>query len=210
MIRRQALQPLRQGKERCALTSQDNLLVRVEKLERQNRRMKRIGCGIFIVVGAVLLMGQTHQPAIPVAVTARAFVLVDQNGSTRARLSTLPSGPILVLYDAKGNPRMILDGREPSPGLTIATASGEPELSLDINPSNGAELALFSPVHKGGTLLLNVAADGPTAELDDANGFETTIGVTDLIAQMTGETSKTSAASIKLFGKGKTVLWSAP
>ena len=65
--------------------------------------------------------------------------------------------------------------------------SGGPGLNLD--DANGNPKAT-----------LGVSSDGPGLDLYDANGFEAEIGVTDLITPATGETHKTSAASIALFG----------
>jgi hypothetical protein len=55
-------------------------------------------------------------------------------------------------------------------------------------------------------------AEGAEAHLTvhDPNGFETILGNIDLVTERTGETHKTSAASLVLFGKGNKVLWQAP
>ena len=55
-----------------------------------------------------------------------------------------------------------------------------------------------------------MSSGGPVLVLDDASGFATEIGVTDLVTPATGETHETSAASVVLLGKDKKVLWSAP
>jgi len=47
-------------------------------------------------------------------------------------------------------------------------------------------------------------------KLSDSQGYQTAIGSTDLSTPRTGETHKTSAASVVLIGKDKRVLWSAP
>lgn len=52
--------------------------------------------------------------------------------------------------------------------------------------------------------------DGASLGAGDGEGFEATLGSTDLLTPSTGETHKTSAASLVLFGKDKKVLWSAP
>jgi hypothetical protein len=46
--------------------------------------------------------------------------------------------------------------------------------------------------------------------VEDADGFAATLGVTDLVTPRTGETHKTSAASLVLFNKDKNVIWKAP
>jgi len=53
-------------------------------------------------------------------------------------------------------------------------------------------------------------SDTPTLSISDSKGFETIIGSTDLVTPSTGETHKTSAASVVLFDKDKNVIWQAP
>jgi hypothetical protein len=52
--------------------------------------------------------------------------------------------------------------------------------------------------------------DGDALRLSDPQGFSASFGVTDLITPSTGETHKTSAASLVLFDKKKSVIWKAP
>ena len=49
-----------------------------------------------------------------------------------------------------------------------------------------------------------------TFELYDKAGFKTMVGTTDLLTPQTGESHRTSAASLVMFGKDDKVLWSAP
>lgn len=192
------------------LTSQDNLLARVEQLERQNRRMKLIGLGSLVVAASILLMGQAKQTPLLNEVKAKSFTLMDSNGRTRARLfMSSRAVPIFALYDSAENPRVVMDASL-GPGLTIFDANRNVRMNLDVSPSNGPELLLSDETKQGNEMLFNVSSDGPSVALDDVNGFETDIGVSNLVSPTTGETSKTSAASIKLFGKDKKVLWSAP
>jgi hypothetical protein len=49
----------------------------------------------------------------------------------------------------------------------------------------------------------------PTIELEDEQGFQTIIGRTDLEAVKTGESRKTSAASMVIIDKEGKVIWKA-
>lgn len=190
------------------MASQDSLLARVEKLERQNRRMKLIGFGSLIVAGAILLMGQA-QPVRPGAITGTSFTLLDAQGRTRATLALYKGAPQLALFDADEKTRVTLkvspDGQ---PGLALVDANENLRAGLAL-VANGPILALAGANEKAATLL-EVSADGPQLNLSDVNGFQANIGVMNLETPTTGETHKTSAASIVLLGKDKTVLWSAP
>ncbi len=46
--------------------------------------------------------------------------------------------------------------------------------------------------------------------VSDDQGFSATMGAEELVTPHTGETHKTSAASLVLFDKNKNVLWKAP
>jgi hypothetical protein len=46
--------------------------------------------------------------------------------------------------------------------------------------------------------------------ISDDQGFAATLGVKDLVTPRTGETHKTSAASLVMFDKAKNVIWKAP
>lgn len=58
-----------------------------------------------------------------------------------------------------------------------------------------------------------LSASGPSSpsiEVADSEGYATEIGVTGRTYPTTGETQKSSAASLVLLGKDQSVLWSAP
>ncbi len=50
----------------------------------------------------------------------------------------------------------------------------------------------------------------PVLQITDEAGFRSLVGSVDLETTPTGQTHKTSAASLVLFGKDGKVLWSAP
>lgn len=203
---------------------------RLAKLERQNRRMKLSAIASLVIVGAVMLTGQTSRQSTPSELRARSFILVDaqgrqraildlkkdepglalldENGNVRALLSLVPEGPILDLIGTDGKSAARVDSLLNQPGLVLLDANRNVRAGLTMNPLGpGLDIADASG---GLRASLEAGSNGPALALFDANGYETQVGVTDLITPMTGETHKTSAASIVLFGKDKKVLWSAP
>ena len=180
---------------------------RLGKLERQNRRMKLAGLGAVVIAGAFALMGQAGR-VHPSTITATGFVLVDAQGRERAKLEMYKGVPMLILYDAKGKPRAGLGVFSDGPKLGLYDANGKVRAALAAF-SDGPGLGLYDAKGKLSAMLA-ASPDGPWLELTGANGFEADIGVTGLVTPATGETHKTSAASIVLFGKGKKVLWQAP
>ena len=85
-----------------------DLTTRIEKLERQNRRMRLgvIALGLVVIVALLFdARPAITQPSSAAFGTlkAHAFLLTDQSGETRASLSFAPWGqPMLVFRDAAG------------------------------------------------------------------------------------------------------------
>src|SRR5580692_3942464 len=92
------------------------LEIRIERLEAQNRWFKRGALTLLVAMVSVSLLGQTKQakkaapktPAAPAAaatpdqIEAHSFVLKDTNGKVRAELSMTGTGPGLKLRDESG------------------------------------------------------------------------------------------------------------
>jgi hypothetical protein len=112
----------------------NTLARRLDRVERENRRMKKAGVVALVVIVAVVLMGQgikkTAPPGKPGKIVgAEQFIVHDARGGVRAELGTLPNGTVrLVLYD-RGNPgetRVILSaGPESSPALSFSDKTGK-------------------------------------------------------------------------------------
>lgn len=236
-------------------TELKNILARLGRVERENRRLRQGGLGVLVLAGVVLLMGQAHPNR---TIEAEKFVLKDASGRIRARLEMeLVDRPTLTLLDARGFPLVSLAAGE-NPLLTLCKGHCEKQAQLVIskdlvglalyeggegwNPMAGEQgklnglragfgvikgipgLNLFGTnlneqasldLEKGPRLLLSspdgmLSFEKTSFELSDMQGFRTMIGSTELETPRTGETHKTSAASIVLFGKDGKALWSAP
>lgn len=78
-----------------------DLQQRVERLERENRILKRAALsGVGLALLAALL-GQAAPPQAA-AVTTRKLAIVDEQGHERAVLGMVEGGPQLSLLDSKG------------------------------------------------------------------------------------------------------------
>jgi hypothetical protein len=130
------------------------------------------------------MMGQASHRVIE----AESFVLRDAAGIKRAELAMGQSDASLFFFDSKGQQSSRLS---------------DSFLWL-VNPEGRSKTEV-------GYVIVSTGPNGePAIVLRDGNGFSATLGVTDLVTQGTGEQRKTSAASLKLFGKGEKVIWSAP
>ena len=79
-----------------------DLAGRVVKLEQDNRRLKRAGVAVAALLVAVPLAGAMLPRQVPEVVTARAFRVLDEAGTVRARLDT--GG--LTVFDDDGSGRV--------------------------------------------------------------------------------------------------------
>ncbi len=112
-------------------------------------------------------------------------------------------GPEIVFLDANGKRRAGL-GMGADGGLFLNDSNSDVRAFLGLSKGTGS-LSFFDADGK-----MRVLLDERSLELSDKEGFETTIGTTDLLGLRTGETRRTSAASVVLFDKDKKVLWEAP
>jgi len=69
--------------------NEQSLVTRVNRLERENRRMKLAGMLMLVGVAAVIVMGQAKATKVAKVIEAERFVLRDENGRERAVLETL-------------------------------------------------------------------------------------------------------------------------
>jgi hypothetical protein len=198
---------------------------RLEKLERDNRRLKGIGIAALVLAAALGAIAATSP--VPEKITAHEFEVVDGNGRTRAILEAVnPSGTTLTFLDSIGRKRVILAGGTGRVGNTygylelgedaateqyvLTTAGGHGGVTL----SDGGLMMQAYPLSEGNgsVLLQGPGAGGPTLELTDSKGFTMDIGTAGTETPHTGATQQTSAASIIMFGNDKNhrVIWRAP
>jgi hypothetical protein len=184
----------------------ERLQNRISKLEDQNRRFRQLGGVGLIAVALLLVAGQGPSKK---TVEANEFVLRDTDGKARALLTVVEDNADLILYDAMDRGRMEL--KVDSTGgasLNMFNAQGMPVAAL-----SGGDAAVLNLGKTGGEeRLLATVAPGivPSFVLSDKDGFQTTIGGTDLVTPQTGTARKTSAASVVMSDKQNHVIWKAP
>jgi hypothetical protein len=134
----------------------DAVMLRLDRLERENRRWRRLALGSWLALAAVGLLGQSAAPpARPAGATrvieGERFVLTDAGGRIGATLGWEASNtPRLALHDPAGRPRAILSvGAGGAPGLTLLDPDGQtPRAALVVGPDGAPGLALFDPAGK--------------------------------------------------------------
>lgn len=202
----------------------DQIVSRIERLEKQNSRLKRGALACLVAIASLGLMGQAQRkstrppaptpapaPAMPKNIEAESFVLKDANGRVRAELSIGGTGPSFKFLDQGGSALVTLALNDSAPGgplLLLSDPQHRAGLSMSVLGGAGSQLTLTGEradiqAHIG------VTPDGTTLALSDQDGFTTNIG-NGVQPSKGGQIKKTSAASITLFNKDRKVLWTAP
>lgn len=94
---------------------------RLNRLEQENRRLRRVGAAGLLVLSALVLTAQTPPAYVSRVVEAERFVVRDAKGTTRAAIGLAPDGSAsLALYDRQGDSRAGLIVRpDGSPGVVF-------------------------------------------------------------------------------------------
>jgi hypothetical protein len=102
----------------------ESLSSRVEKLERENRWLRRGLLAALLSAAPLAVMAQVA-PAPPRPTEARQFTLLDSDNRTRASLEIVGNQPALVFYDGRGKTRVRLGlDKNGAPTLTAILPSG--------------------------------------------------------------------------------------
>ena len=197
------------------------LEVRIERLERQNRLFRRGALTCLIALVSVGLMGQTKHPrkaatapaapVMPEKIEAGSFIMKDSNGRVRAELSMAATGPAFKLLDESGTPLMTLslnDGSPQGPMMRFSDPQHNAGVSVSVLEGMGSQLSLVG-ARPDIQARMEVAPDGTSFEMSDADGFTTSIG-NGMQVLKGKQPKKTTAASVTLYGKDRKVLWSTP
>ncbi|HSY93157.1 MAG TPA: hypothetical protein VK812_17475 [Candidatus Binatus sp.] len=199
-------------------SQQDDILSRLDKLESENKVFRISAVLLVLSIVALLLLGASQ--AARRTVTASEFLLQDDQGHTRARLSVDSKDVALVFLGESGQKQMSLKGSNDQLGRGhAALALGEGAVSARYTLA-GTDKEDWATISDGGLFLAGkdttrivLSASGPTSpsiEVADSLGFASEIGVTSTTDSPTGKTHKSSAASLVLIGKDQSVLWTAP
>ncbi len=128
-------------------TSSEDLTARFDRLERQNRQLRRLCLGCLIGASLLTTLGARQVAKNgPKTVEAERFLLRDKQGRMRAILDMAPDrGPILAFYDEKGKNRIVLDmDQQGNPALNLFDERGNSRTALGVElPKRGVGLSVY-------------------------------------------------------------------
>lgn len=208
---------------------------RLDRLERENRHVKRVGVAALATITAVILTGQAAPPRAPKVVEADEFVLRDGKGAVRAMLGFRGGAPLLSFYDEEQTLRVGL-GFTPAglPTVAILSKDGNIRSSLTVLANDTTALYLYDQNErphavlavktdgtpslsvfgkdKEGTAILGIDGKGVSGlTLSDQSGItRAVLGSISLETRDTGVIETRPESSVVLFDNAGKVIWSAP
>jgi len=193
------------------MSTEESIIQRLESLEKQNRQLKRIGAVLILITAALFLMGQTAGKR---SVEANEFVLRDGKGTVRSKWFMEGNGPRLSFLNPEGQETVFIKVLDYADGNSSGTMEFyNPDASLTLHGPIGKTIGpLIGLVHGGSVIRISEALSyqNPMIQVEDKDGYSATLGHAELISPKTGETRKTSAASLTFFDKEQHVIWQAP
>jgi hypothetical protein len=179
---------------------------RLEKLERENRWMRRIGAAVAAVAAVVFLMGQGKDGKLP-DLEVRSLTVKDHEGRVRIRLGHREGWPQLLFVDATGRTHITLGETQHGPLLRFRDRY-HTRVVLCVD-HNGAASLLFTDRRgkcRGG---LGVDPHGsPSLEFWDRDEhLRAVLGETERLLEATG---KAVECSLTLYDGMGHVTWKAP
>jgi len=211
---------------------------RLEILERDNRRFKRLaaaGMALAAAVGVIYAVACSSDRNSPVVkpgaekVTAREFDVVDSAGKLRIQMavSCLPPTncwPSIKMFDQDGKEAtsmragaVTVSNNEQTASLlgdhlqfSLAVKGSTPRVTAELGSGTGGGGLLSLTGRDGGYVLAN--PNSPNIELKDAQGYVMDLGAVDLTTVLSGQNSQTTADSIVMFGNDQKhhLIWRAP
>ena len=189
------------------------IVQRLEHLEWESRRWKALAMLTALALGMVLLIGAGSETSVPSELQARAFVLVDRDGTPLARLGLLSHGAWgLGFYDQGKKSRIVLSMEgDGSSSLSLFGKDGKGSMLLNASGSGAASLRLVDTNWKTRTTLATWPDGSPFLQLLDRAGKDRVLlRHTEVSATATGELIKRPGPSLLFFDQDETVVWHAP
>jgi len=211
------------------------IIKRLDRLEKQNRRLRRVGVlGLF---GAAILLLTGQIAPSNRSIEAQKFLLTDTEGKPRGEWSADATMTQFALYDQNGarSVSLMADVRGNESTLNLVNKHGKRlrvsafldsgVISLSQKTESADWQCHFELVDRGGpdypttlrlwnakgnaSAVLEASEAGPSVQVGSGD-FKTVIGSIASDAGSTAEAHRTSAASLIMVDRNGKVLWRAP
>ena len=99
------------------------LLQRVERLERQNARLRGL---LVVTCVAVASFAAVGQDVLPLPLRTGEIVIAGPDAATKAVLGLTEGAPVLRFYDEQGHARIVMSVTPDGPRLVVTDEDGRP------------------------------------------------------------------------------------
>jgi hypothetical protein len=145
------------------------MALRLERLERAQRRWRRVAAGAVVGLAAVALMGQKPLPRI---VEAERFILRDAAGRVRAELAVDAEQSVALRFrDPDNMPRVSIGTENGASVLVLNEQGGKVRAGLVTLPHGAPALTLYDPNGKNRAELALTREGSPALTILDRDGF---------------------------------------
>jgi len=117
---------------------------RIERLERQNRWMRRVGVLAMVGIAALLFLAQTREKRLP-DLKVRSLAVLDEKGRVRASIAPHESGVGFMLSDVNLESRLML-GVWGTPYMTFWRGKNECLTLADLKDDGRILLVIHDPM----------------------------------------------------------------
>jgi hypothetical protein len=160
------------GMETAMPSNLDLLSDAVMRLERENLRLKKVGMGLLILIGAALVMGQSRSTK---TVEADTFILKGPDGITRAKLDTKDGSAELLFYNRAGYSRIAVTSSDEGEAIEMRNDSGELVATIAValqkpsttSPTTSTIAVLGS---SGGGVIMQASKESTVLKIVDKRG----------------------------------------
>lgn len=196
----------------------ETLVLRVARLETQNRHFKQAGSFVAVLLLTAIVLVRANQGGVKEVVEAREFVLVDDDGNERGLWTTVveDGAPYLSLLDKNGGLRSLWAVDNDSSSLSLDSHNGRVIVLNATNAGTTLELGRTAPVKTSDSIEIkegiSLAVPSPSITLWDKNGKIRAIlgAAATVIPQIGGVVHKHPESSLHLFDEDGKVLFEAP
>lgn len=124
----------------------EQMLRRLERLEKENRRIKRIGASALFGAIILVVMGQAGPSNVAKVIEAERFVVRDTSGSVSAVLGINPDRNMgLEIRDKNGKAGVALGmGSNGNPALRLDGPDGKTGIALGVRSDNSPAMELYN------------------------------------------------------------------
>lgn len=116
---------------------------RLEKVERENHRLKVFGSVVLLGMAGALFLGLAANPSSSKKLEAEVLVLKNAQGKPQMILGAGDDGPALTILDKNGKLRVNLGVGQDGPALDLLDAAENPRAQLMITEDQGPLLNFY-------------------------------------------------------------------